>query len=62
VFGIGWTEVAVISVVAIAVFGSKKIPELGRSMGQAIRGFRDEIKSGDSSDTPSDHPQEPPKQ
>ncbi|MEE3715124.1 twin-arginine translocase TatA/TatE family subunit [Tumidithrix elongata RA019] len=43
-FGIGWPEVAVISVVAIAIFGAKKLPELGQSLGKTVQGFREEFK------------------
>jgi sec-independent protein translocase protein TatA len=32
-FGLGWPEVVIISVVAIVIFGPKKIPELGSSFG-----------------------------
>ncbi len=42
-FGLGWPEVIVIAVAAMAIFGAKKIPEIGRSVGQALRGFREEI-------------------
>jgi len=41
VFGnLGFTEILIILVVALVVFGPEKLPELGRSMGQAIREFR----------------------
>jgi sec-independent protein translocase protein TatA len=43
-FGLGWTEVAVIAVVAILVFGPKKIPELGSALGKTLRGFKEELK------------------
>lgn len=43
-FGIGWPEVIVISLVGVAIFGAKRIPEIGRSIGQALRGFQDEVK------------------
>ena len=43
-FGIGWPEVIVISLVGVAIFGAKRIPEIGRSVGQALRGFQDEVK------------------
>lgn len=41
IFGIGLPEMAVIMVVALLIFGPKKLPEIGRSMGKAIRGFQD---------------------
>jgi sec-independent protein translocase protein TatA len=40
-FGIGLPEMGLIMVVALLVFGPKKLPEIGRSMGKAIRGFQD---------------------
>ncbi len=42
-FGLGWTEVAIILVVAIVIFGPKKIPELGNTLGKTLRGFKDEM-------------------
>jgi sec-independent protein translocase protein TatA len=51
-FGIGWPEVILISVVGVAIFGAKRIPEIGRSVGQALRGFQDEMK-GKSEDIKS---------
>lgn len=44
-FGLGWPEVIVISAVAIAIFGAKQLPELGRSLGKTIKGFREEVSS-----------------
>jgi sec-independent protein translocase protein TatA len=41
IFGIGLPEMAVILIVALLVFGPKKLPEIGRSLGKAIRGFQD---------------------
>ncbi len=41
VFGIGLPEMMVILVLALLVFGPKKLPEIGRSMGKAIRGFQE---------------------
>jgi sec-independent protein translocase protein TatA len=43
-FGIGLPEMVLILVVALLVFGPKKLPEIGRSMGKAIRGFQDASK------------------
>ena len=41
VFGIGLPEMAVITVVALLIFGPKKLPEIGRSLGKALRGFQE---------------------
>ncbi|MEL7035183.1 MAG: TatA/E family twin arginine-targeting protein translocase [Cyanobacteria bacterium J06592_8] len=41
IFGIGLPEMAVILVIALLVFGPKKLPEVGRSLGKAIRGFQE---------------------
>ncbi|AKM79006.1 TPA: twin-arginine translocase TatA/TatE family subunit [Candidatus Beckwithbacteria bacterium] len=37
---IGSTEIIVIAVIIILLFGGKKIPELMRGIGQAIKEFR----------------------
>lgn len=44
IFGVGLPEMAVILVVALLVFGPKKLPEIGRSLGKAIRGFQEASK------------------
>lgn len=41
---IGVTELVVITLVIIILFGGKKLPELGRSIGEAIREFKQSIK------------------
>lgn len=41
IFGIGLPEMAVILVLALLIFGPKKLPEIGRSLGKAIRGFQE---------------------
>ncbi|NJR19891.1 MAG: twin-arginine translocase TatA/TatE family subunit [Calothrix sp. CSU_2_0] len=44
-FGLGWTEVAVIGIVALLVFGPKKIPELGSALGKTLKGFKEELNN-----------------
>ena len=39
-FGIGSQELMIILLIAFLIFGSKRLPELGGSLGQAIRGFK----------------------
>ena len=44
IFGIGLPEMALIMVVALLVFGPKKLPEIGRSLGKTLRSFQDASK------------------
>ena len=46
----------VILVVALLVFGPKKLPELGKGLGEAISGFKKAIHEGEqsASTTPAD--------
>jgi sec-independent protein translocase protein TatA len=37
----------VILAIAVFVFGPKKLPELGKGLGEAIRGFKDSVKSAE---------------
>jgi len=39
-FGLGVPELMVILVIALVVFGPSKLPSLGKSLGEAIRGFK----------------------
>jgi sec-independent protein translocase protein TatA len=41
IFGIGLPEMALIMGVALLIFGPKKLPEIGRSLGKAIRSFQE---------------------
>lgn len=43
-FGLGWPEIAIIAIVAIVIFGPKRIPELGNALGKTLRGFKEELK------------------
>ncbi len=42
-FGIGMPELMVIVVIALIIFGPGKLPELGSTIGKAIRGFKKAI-------------------
>jgi sec-independent protein translocase protein TatA len=48
---IGPLELAIVLIIALVVFGPKRLPELGRSLGRGIREFRGSV-SGDSHDEP----------
>jgi TatA/E family protein of Tat protein translocase len=42
---IGWTEVILIVIVALLIFGPKKLPEIARSIGTAINEFKQTMSS-----------------
>ena len=38
---IGWTEVLVIALVVLLIFGGKKIPEMMKGLGKGVRSFKE---------------------
>jgi TatA/E family protein of Tat protein translocase len=61
-FGIGMPELIVIFIVALLVFGPKKLPELGRALGRGLAEFKrasDELKAGLSADFRLDEDEKP---
>jgi sec-independent protein translocase protein TatA len=40
-FGLGMPELIIILVIALLVFGVGRLPEIGSSLGKAIKGFRE---------------------
>ena len=51
---IGPLEIAVVLVIVLIIFGPKRLPELGRSMGRGIREFRGSVSGGDDTDDADD--------
>jgi sec-independent protein translocase protein TatA len=41
---IGFPEMVMIVAILLLVFGANRLPELGRGLGKAIRGFKDATK------------------
>ena len=41
---IGTTELIIIAIILLVLFGGKKLPELGRGLGQAIKEFKKSTK------------------
>jgi sec-independent protein translocase protein TatA len=44
-FTLGPAEIAVIVLIVLLIFGPSKLPQLGKSVGQMLRGFKKEMKS-----------------
>ena len=40
VFGVGLPEIAVIAGLALIIFGPKRLPELGRTLGKTLKGLQ----------------------
>lgn len=51
-FGLGWLEAGIIGIVALVIFGPKKIPEMGRALGKTLTGFKNEMNQ-DRTDHPT---------
>lgn len=47
-FGMGMQELVFIMVIALLLFGAKRLPEIGRSLGRAISSFKEGMKDGES--------------
>jgi sec-independent protein translocase protein TatA len=41
----GFSELVVVLVIVLILFGSSRLPALGKGLGDAIRGFKDGMKS-----------------
>jgi sec-independent protein translocase protein TatA len=54
-FGLGFPELVIILVVLLLLFGAKRLPEMGRSLGKGMREFKDAV-------TNDDEPAPPPAQ
>ena len=44
---IGWPEIIIVLVILLVIFGPKRLPHLGKSIGQSVRGFKTGIKGED---------------
>jgi len=47
--GLGTTEIIVLGVIFIVLFGAKRLPQMGGSIGKALKNFKDEVTKKDDS-------------
>ena len=45
-FGLGMPELILVLIVALLLFGPKRLPDLGRSLGRAIASFKEGLNEG----------------
>ncbi len=56
-FGLSFPELLIILVAVLLIFGAKRLPEMGRSLGKGMREFKDAVTT---SDEPVTTPSAPP--
>jgi sec-independent protein translocase protein TatA len=60
---LGPFEIAIIALVVVLMFGTRRLPELGAGLGKAISNFRSSFREGSAADkSGNDEPKDPPKQ
>jgi sec-independent protein translocase protein TatA len=54
-FGLGVTEIILILVIVLLIFGANRLPQLGSGIGKGIRNFKKSLKGEDEIDiSPTD--------
>jgi sec-independent protein translocase protein TatA len=48
---IGPLEIVIVLIIVLVIFGPKRLPDLGRSLGKGMREFKDSV-TGDKDDDP----------
>jgi sec-independent protein translocase protein TatA len=55
---VGPLEIAVVLIIVLIIFGPKRLPELGKSMGHGIREFKNSISGESEKDSPEEKQRE----
>ena len=53
---VGPWEIVLLLLLALLLFGAKRLPEIGRSMGEGMREFKDSLSGNDTNDDPAELP------
>ncbi len=48
---LGMSELIIILLIVIVIFGASRLPQLGKGLGEGIRNFKGSLKSGGEEDT-----------
>ena len=49
---LGWPEIIIILVVLLLLFGAKRLPEMGRSLGRGMREFKEAVTGNEPPEAP----------
>ena len=58
-FGVSLPELLILLVVLLLVFGAKRLPEMGRSLGKGMREFKEGVSGAVDDDEPEPAPPPP---
>ncbi len=58
-FGIGSQELMIIMLIAFFIFGAKRLPELGKSLGESIRAFKNSMEDRPRIERPQEGKEKP---
>ena len=53
---VGPWEILLLLMLALLLFGAKRLPEIGRSMGRGLREFKESVSGKDDDDEPAELP------
>jgi sec-independent protein translocase protein TatA len=59
-FGIGPLEIVIVLIIVLIVFGPKRLPDLGRSLGRGLREFKESVSGEDKEELPAARQQATP--
>jgi sec-independent protein translocase protein TatA len=48
--GIGWQEILILLLILVLLFGARKLPEIGKGLGESIRNFKKAIRGEEDTD------------
>ena len=57
---VGPTEIIILLVIVLIIFGPKRLPDLGRSLGRGMREFKDSVTGKDDDQLPAGEPAKKP--
>jgi sec-independent protein translocase protein TatA len=50
---IGWKELLIVLVIVLLVFGTKRLANIGKDLGEGIRGFKKGMREGQDGEPPA---------
>lgn len=57
---LGMSELVIILLIVIVIFGASRLPQLGKGLGEGIRNFKGSLKGGQKEDTEKESDQKTP--